>query len=90
MKKTISSQQLNTKFSRSSEMTLDGFMIVRGDLLKVRGEHGAKFKFDSLTTNTDSGSYWVDCFEISRGQIGPLRSFKADKIKRIPKKRVKK
>lgn len=78
-----------TKFDREYSITLDGFQIEKGDLLKVRGEYGLRFKFDSLVTNTETGSQWVDCFEVHRGQVGCWRSFKIDKIKRIPKRRVK-
>ena len=71
-------------------VTADGFTISKGDLIKIKGEYGLKFSFHSLTTNTMSGSQWVDCFEISRGQVGALRSFRIERVKRIPKKRIKK
>ena len=74
----------------SSYVNEDGFTIAQGDIIKVRGEYGVKFKFWSLTTNPDTGSQWVDCFEVFRGQAGAFRSFRTERIKRIPKKRVKK
>jgi hypothetical protein len=46
-----------------------------------------RFKFDSLVTNTETGAQWVDCFEVYKMRTGVLRSFKIDRIKRIPKKR---
>ena len=76
-----------TKFSREYSLELDGFTINRGDIVKIRGEHGVQFKFDSLVTNTLTGVQWIDCFEVHRGQTGTYRSFRVDKIKRIPKRR---
>jgi hypothetical protein len=75
-----------TKFLREPEISIDGFTVRQGDLFKVKGEYGSKFKFNSLVTNLETGDQWVDCFEIVRGQVGALRSFKSDRIKRIPQK----
>lgn len=68
----------------------DGFTISQGDIIKVKGEYGTKFKFWCVTTNPKTGSQWIDCFEVFRGQAGAFRSFRLERIKRIPKKRVKK
>lgn len=65
-------------------ITQDGFEINSGDLIKVHGEYGIRFKFKSLTTNTETNSQWVDCFEVFRGQVGAFRSFRTERIKRIP------
>jgi hypothetical protein len=78
-----------TKFAREHSIDIDGFTIAKGDIIKIRGEYGVQFKFDSLVTNTDTGVQWIDCFEVHRGQVGCCRSFRMDKIKRIPKKRRK-
>jgi hypothetical protein len=86
MKKTNESITVPTKFVRDPEISVDGFTISHGDLFKVKGEYGNKFKFVGLITNLETGSQWVDCFEIVRGQVGALRSFKSDRIKRIPQK----
>lgn len=75
-----------TDFSTESSFELNGFVINAGDTIKVEGEYGSRFKVYGLTVNTKTGSQWVDCFEINRGQIGALRSFKPDRIKRIPQK----
>jgi hypothetical protein len=75
-----------TKFLREPEIMIDGFKITQGDLFKVKGEYGVKFKFSGLVTNLETGSQWVDCFEVVRGQVGALRSFKSDRIKRIPQR----
>ena len=90
MKKKIQSAVSGTKFEKIPEIVIDGFTIVKGDLIKIKGEYGVRFKFESLTTNTESGAQWADCFEVFRGQVGAFRSFKSDRIKRIPKKRIKK
>ncbi len=76
-----------TKFAREYSLEIDGFVINRGDIIKIRGEHGVQFKFDSLVTNTLTGVQWIDCFEVHRGQSGTYRSFRAEKIKRIPRRR---
>jgi hypothetical protein len=86
MKKTIHLEPTPTKFLREPEISLDGFTISYGDLFKVKGEYGNKFKFLGLVTNLETGAQWVDCFEVVRGQVGALRSFKSDRIKRIPQK----
>jgi hypothetical protein len=86
MKRTIHLEPTPTKFLRSPEISIDGFVISHGDLFKIKGEYGIKFKFVGHITNLETGSEWVDCFEIVRGQVGALRSFKSDRIKRIPQK----
>jgi hypothetical protein len=86
MKKTIHSEVMPTKFLKVPEVMVDGFIIVQGDLVKIAGERGSKFRFHTLTKNLDTGSEWVDCFETSRNQVGVIRSFGVDKIKRIPQK----
>jgi hypothetical protein len=78
-----------TKFDRVPEVTVDGFTIVQGDLIKIKGEYGMRFKFTNFVTNSETGSEWIDCFEFHRGQTGCFRSFTVERIKRIPKKRGK-
>lgn len=76
-----------TKFFRFPELTLNGFTIEKGEIIKVQDEHGLRFKFDSLVTNIETGAQWVDCFEVYKARTGVLRSFSIDRIKRIPKRR---
>lgn len=64
----------------------DGFVIEAGDIVKVRGEYGSKFKVRGMATNTETGSSWVDVFELFRGKPQQFRAFKQDRIKRIPQK----
>lgn len=89
-KKTDTVASIPTKFSRVYEMQYGNFTIERGDLIKISGEYGVKFKFVSITTNIETGAFWVDCIETYRGQSGPMRSFTIDRVRRIPKKRPRK
>lgn len=77
---------VDTKFTREYTVNVNGFDIVRGDIIKISGQYGLKFKFDSVVTNTETGASWIDCFEVFRGQSQCFRSFTADQIKRIPQK----
>lgn len=74
----------------------DGFKIVAGDTIKIKGknvfgvgEWGNQFRIKHFCTNIDTGAQWVDCHEMFRGRAGALRSFPLDRIKRIPQKRKK-
>jgi hypothetical protein len=75
-----------TKFERVKEMWVGNRLVVAGEIIKISGEYGARFKFDSLVTNKETGAQWIDCFEVQRGQVGAYRSFKSDSIKRIPQR----
>lgn len=86
-KKRDTAQVTQTKFVREDRLVLDGFEILRGDIIKVKGQYGGKFKFDYLTTNSETGSQWVDCFELQRGAVAAFRAFKIEDIKRVPKRR---
>lgn len=87
-KKIITSKtEFKSDLERQDTMIIDGFEVVHGDLIKVSGQYGLRFKFDYFVTNTRTGSQWVDCFEVYRGQVGCYRSFKLEAIKRIPKKK---
>jgi hypothetical protein len=77
-------------FERVYELEAGNFTIEKGDLIKIVGEYGMRFKFVSVTTNTKTGATWVDCHEVHRGQTGAFRSFTLDRVKRIPKRRTKK
>jgi hypothetical protein len=83
-KKNVFVQPSN--FTTTPYMEVNGFPINGGDIVKVSGEYGAKFKFVGLTTNTLTGATWVDCFEIIGTVPSVFRSFKQDRIKRIPQR----
>ena len=87
MKKVKASKPQTTKFSREYSLQFGNFTIAKGDIIKIDGEHGLKFQFDSLVTNTETGVSWVDCFEMDKGKPSSWRSFYPEKVKRIPTKR---
>jgi hypothetical protein len=89
MKKSNKALVAPTKFNRVDEVEVDGFTIVKGDIIKIQGEYGGRFKFMALVTNTETGATWIDCLQLERGVIAGWRSFYVDRIKRIPKKRGK-
>ena len=76
-----------TKFFRFPEITVGNFVIQKGDMIKIQDEWGMKFKFDSLVTNKETGAQWIDCFEVHKMRTGCLRSFRLERVKRIPKRR---
>ena len=73
-------------FVTEPEFDLNGFLISAGDIVKVSGEYGSRFKVRGITTNTETGASWIDVFEIFRGKPQQFRAFKLDRIKRIPQK----
>jgi phage terminase large subunit-like protein len=90
MKKVKATKPQTTKFAREYELQVGKFIVAKGDIIKIDGEHGGKFRFESLTTNTENGKVWVDCFEIHKKSVGAFRSFTPDRVKRVPTKRGKK
>jgi hypothetical protein len=78
-----------TKFSRVYELQVGTFTIVQGDIIKIQDEHGRKFKFDSVVTNTETGAMWIDCFEVQKATSGQYCSFAIERVKRIPARRGK-
>ena len=89
MKKVKNIKPQDTKFHRDYELQIGNFVIVPGDIIKIEGEHGGKFKFASVVTNTENGLVWVDCFEVHKASIGTWRSFAPERVKRIPTRRGK-
>jgi hypothetical protein len=78
--------EIAKKFLREPSVMIDGFEISQGDVFKVRGEYGGRFKFHSFVTNSISGAQWVDCFELMSGTPSVFRSFKLERIKTVPKR----
>lgn len=79
-----------TKFERVYELDINGRILLSGEIVKIHGEHGSRFKFVSLVTNKETGASWIDCFEMDKAAASVWRSFKSDRIKLIPIKRKKK
>jgi len=67
----------------------DGKIIEKDEVIKIKGEYGISFKFTAFVINTITGAEWIDCLEIHRGQLGAIRSFHVDRVKKLPKKRGK-
>lgn len=67
----------------------DGRVIEKDEIIKIKGEHGGKFKFLEHVKRTDTGIEWIDCFEIRGGMLCGWRSFYPDRIKPMPKTRRK-
>jgi hypothetical protein len=89
MRSKKSAPVLETNFEKVGQILVNGRLIVSGDLIKIHGEHGAKFRFNCVVTNKENGATWIDCFELDRGAPTVWRSFKSDRIKLIPIKRGK-
>jgi hypothetical protein len=86
MKKKNFTTPKPSNFSTESTMEVDGFLVSHGDIIKVKGEYGIRFKFVGITTNKISGASWVDCLQIFRGSPQQFRAFKKDRVSRVPQK----
>lgn len=85
-KKVVS--PLSKRFVREPSITLEsGRVIESGEVIKISGEHGTKFRFLEHVINSENDAEWIDCFELHQGVACGWRSFKKDRIKPIPKKR---
>jgi hypothetical protein len=78
-------------YERLPEYTLEsGRTISQGEIIKIEGIWGTKFKFKEYVTRTDNGKQWIDCYEIEKGLSCALRSFYPERIKPIPIRRKRK
>lgn len=81
---------IKNKFDRKQEYMLEGGRVIEhGEIIKIVGEHGGKFRFLEHVTNSETGAEWIDCFELRQGIPSGWRSFRCDRIKPLPKKRTK-
>ena len=77
-------------YRRLPSYTMPGGRVVEsGEVIKIDGEWGSKFKFKEHVVRIDSGTEWIDCFQIIGGQLSGWRSFKPDRIKPMKKSRRK-
>ena len=77
-------------YNREPYFTMpDGRVIEKDEIIKIKGEHGGKFKFLEHVTRKDTGIDWIDCFELRGGVLCGWRSFRTDRIKPMPKIRRK-
>jgi len=73
-------------YTRTPEYTLEsGRTISQGEIIKIDGVWGTKFKFKEHVIRTDSGKEWIDCYELERGILCGTRSFYPERIKPLPK-----
>jgi len=79
-----------SKFKRVYELQVGTRTISSGEVIKIHGEYGSRFKFSSLVTNKETGVQWIDCFELQKNVVSGWRSFRSDRIKLIPIKRGRK
>jgi hypothetical protein len=86
MLKKNKAEPSKTAFVTDPTLEIDGFTINAGDIIKVHGQYGSRFKFIGVTTNSLTGESWIDCYEIMNGVSSVFRSFKKERIKRIPKR----
>lgn len=78
------------KFHREPSFVLEsGRIIEHGEIIKIVGEHGCKFRFLEHVRNRETGVDWIDCFELRQGVPSGWRSFRTERIKPLPKKRMK-
>jgi hypothetical protein len=71
--------------------TSEGRLIESGEIIKIRGIWGVKFKFVRHVQRTDDNTKeWIDCYELEKGVTCGLRSFYPERIKPLSKKRNKK
>lgn len=82
--------EINDPFIREESFVSDqGKTIVRGDIIKIKGVWGTKFKFLNHVTNPKTDVSWIDCIELEKGIGCGWRSFYPDRVKAMPKKRGK-
>ena len=87
MSRKVKAAIAHSKFRREDAVTINNRTIYAGEVIKINGEHGGRFRFHSLVTNEETGAQWIDCFEMQKGAASAWRSFKSDRIKVIPIKR---
>lgn len=72
-------------YDRKSEYKLEsGRIISEGEVIKIDGVWGVKFKFKEHVIRTDNGKEWIDCYELEKGISCSLRSFYPERIKPMP------
>jgi hypothetical protein len=83
-KRTISPMQ--HLYERSPEYTLEGGRTIsEGEIIKIDGIWGTKFKFKEYVVRIDNGKQWIDCYELDKGVLCGTRSFYPERIKPLPK-----
>ena len=82
--------QINDPFVReASFVTEEGKTVTQGDIIKIKGIWGTKFRFQQHVTNPDINRSWIDCVQLEKGVGCGMRSFYPERVKVMPKKRGK-
>jgi hypothetical protein len=82
--------EIQDPFIREESFITDqGKTVVRGDIIKIKGVWGSKFKFLHHVTNPKNNVSWVDCIQLEKGVGCGWRSFYPERVKALPKKRGK-
>jgi hypothetical protein len=82
--------QIDDPFVRETTfITEEGKTVNQGDIIKIKGVWGTKFKFQHHVTNPKNNKTWIDCIELEKGVGCGMRSFYAERVKAMPKKRGK-
>jgi hypothetical protein len=72
-------------YDRKKDYVLDtGRIISEGEIIKINGVWGTKFRFKEHVIRTDNGKQWIDCYELEKGVNCGLRSFYPERIKPMP------
>jgi len=82
--------QIDDPFVReTSFVTEEGKAVTQGDVIKIKGIWGTKFRFQQYVTNPDINRSWIDCVQLEKGVGCGMRSFYPERVKVMPKKRGK-
>lgn len=81
---------VNDPFIReTSFVTEEGKTVAQGDIIKIKGIWGTKFRFHQFVTNPKINTSWIDCVQLEKGVGCGMRSFYPERVKVLPKKRGK-
>lgn len=69
------------KLTKKYELLVEDTVVNHGDIIHIDGERRRKFMFMYRVINEDSGVEWIDCIELMKGNDGPFRSFRPDKVR---------
>lgn len=75
-------------YTRKNELLLtDGNVIQSGDIIRIDGERKRRFLFLEYVVNNENGAQWVNTIELMKGNDGPFRSFRPERVRIIGRRR---
>lgn len=87
MKKKIEAPKETYSFlTKVPYATFGNEQISAGEIIKIDGIQGTKFRFDSHVTNTRTGDTWVDVYELEGDQPVRARAFHTSKVRLVKKR----